>query len=368
MDEEKKSETSEKVKENPVHEVKRDNITEEKKLKKDDTLTSKVRENPWVLATVVLAIVTIVLLVGDFSGMTGAAVGVAQQSDVESKILDFVKSQVDGNVSLVDTQMVSGLYEITISLDGQEIPIYVTADGVNLVQGVTPLDALIQGPQDTAQQQTPEPTQVPKSDKPEVELFVMSMCPYGTQAIKGILPVLELFGDKIDFSLRFVSYAMHGKNEIDENTVQYCIQKEQPEKFYAYLNCYLEEGTSEAWKACQSKVGINTAKLNPCITATDTEFKITELYNDKSSWSGGSYPQYNVDASLNTEYEVRGSPTLIINGVSSNAGRSSASYLAGVCAAFNEAPEECNTELSSASPSPGFGWEGSGSATTASCG
>ncbi|MBU3941884.1 MAG: hypothetical protein KKF74_03150, partial [Nanoarchaeota archaeon] len=49
---------------------------------------------------------------------------------------------------------------------------------------------------------------MPKKDKPEVELFVMSHCPYGTQIEKGMLPVARLLGDKIDFNIRFCSYAM----------------------------------------------------------------------------------------------------------------------------------------------------------------
>ena len=37
----------------------------------------------------------------------------------------------------------------------------------------------------------------PKKEKPEVELFVMSHCPFGTQIEKGMLPVARLLGDKI---------------------------------------------------------------------------------------------------------------------------------------------------------------------------
>ena len=54
-----------------------------------------------------------------------------------------------------------------------------------------------------------------------VELFVMSHCPYGVQMEKGILPVLKLLDTRIDFSLKFVDYAMHGKTELDEQTRQY---------------------------------------------------------------------------------------------------------------------------------------------------
>jgi len=74
-----------------------------------------------------------------------------------------------------------------------------------------------------------------KKDVPEVELFVMSHCPYGTQMEKGILPVVELLGDKIDFKIRFVYYAMHGEKEVNEEARQYCIQKEQKDKFISYF-------------------------------------------------------------------------------------------------------------------------------------
>jgi len=34
---------------------------------------------------------------------------------------------------------------------------------------------------------------------------------------------------------------MHDKKEIDENTVQHCIQQEQPDKYSDYLECFLEK-------------------------------------------------------------------------------------------------------------------------------
>ena len=80
-----------------------------------------------------------------------------------------------------------------------------------------------------------------KSDKPNVELFVMSHCPFGTQAEKGIIPVVNLLKNKINFSVKFVDYSMHGKSEIDENTLQYCIQKEESKKYIPYLTCFLEK-------------------------------------------------------------------------------------------------------------------------------
>ena len=76
---------------------------------------------------------------------------------------------------------------------------------------------------------------------------------------------------------------------------------------------------------------------------------------------------FDIDKDLNEQYGVQGSPSLVINGVQADSGRSPAAYLTTICDAFNDIPVECESVLSSATPSPMWGWEGSGAATTAQC-
>lgn len=203
----------------------------------------------------------------------------------------------------------------------------------------------------------------PKTDKPVVELFVMSYCPYGLQMEKAYLPVMELLGKKADMSVKFVSYAMHEKKELDENTRQYCIQKEQVAKFNSYLKCFTGSGDSTA---CLKTAGVNTSKMNACVTKTDKTFKITEMYNDKSTWLSNTYPVYTVHQTENDKYGVQGSPTLVINGVQIETGRTPEAVKQAVCAAFNNAPSECDKTLGTQSFSASFG-DSTGVATDASC-
>lgn len=205
-----------------------------------------------------------------------------------------------------------------------------------------------------------------KLEKPEVELFVMSHCPYGTQIEKGILPVLELLGDKIEYSVKFCTYAMHGKKELDEQILQHCIQKDHKEKYLAYLRCFLKEGKSEE---CVEEAGIDNTALELCIKATDEEYKITENYNDESTWLSGRFPIFDIYKESNEKYGIRGSPGFVVNGVVAQAGRDSKSLLEAICTGFEEKPSECDEELSSSSPTPGFGFESTGTASTDSgCG
>ncbi len=217
-----------------------------------------------------------------------------------------------------------------------------------------------------SEENAPQQTTVPKSDKPEVELFVMSYCPYGLQMEKAFLPVMDLLQKKADLSIKFVYYAMHGLPELQENTRQYCLETEQPDKFIPYMQCFVNKDDSSG---CLSLVKANQSKLNACVIATDKKYGTIEKYNDKTTWLGGNYPVYPIHQDLNDKYGVQGSPSLVINGVESSAARTPEAIKEAVCAAFNNPPAECEQSLSNSAPSAGFGTaSGSGSATNAACG
>lgn len=244
-----------------------------------------------------------------------------------------------------------GLYKINIELLGQEINSYLSKDGKIFFPEGMDLGEIEEQAQAMKDAQDAEKKEIPKTDKPVVEAFVMSYCPYGTQIQKGLLPVIDLLKDKIDFDFKFVNYAMHEKEEIDENLVQYCINEDNQDQYHKYLECFLSEEDS---KSCLAEAQVNQAVLNQCVTATDSKFGITEKYEDKANW-GGQYPPFDVQKEDNEKYGVQGSPTLIINGVEASSARDSQTLLNTICGAFEEAPAECEQALSTDTPAPGFG-------------
>lgn len=201
------------------------------------------------------------------------------------------------------------------------------------------------------QQRTATPTVV-KATKPKIELFIMSYCPYGLQMQKAYLPVMELLKGKADMDVKWVSYIMHEKKEIDENDRQYCIQKEQSDKYLAYAKCFTISGE---YKSCLTSAKVDETKLTACIKAADSQFSTSKKYNDKSTWLSGYYPPYSVHEDLNKKYGVQGSPTLIINGQEAQVNRTAEAVKQAVCASFESEPAECKTTLSTAAASAGFG-------------
>jgi len=310
-----------------------DNVAEEKV-----TFVEKIKRNPWILSTIILGVgVLILLFLIVHPVITGGVVGGKTAGE---KFVDYINSDGEVEISYVSSEDMGDFYKVNVLYQGQEIPVFVTKDGKYYTSTLVPITDKVAGGGGASQTNQ----EITKSDKPKVELFVMTHCPYGTQAEKGLIPVLKTLGDKIDSSIRFVHYFMHGDKEEQETKRQVCIREEQGEKYLDYLACFLEDGDSDR---CQATVGVDKKKLNSCVANKADEY-------------------YETDSVLSEGYGVRGSPTLIINGQIVSSGRSPAAYLDTICSAFNTEPSECDLELDSATPSPGFGY-GEGSSSSGQC-
>ena len=263
------------------------------------------------------------------------------------------------------------VYKVVVDIGNGQEPVnsYLTKDGKKFFPQAIDIGEMEEQKREAEEkakaEKEKEVSEMEKNDKPIVEVFVMSHCPYGTQIEKGILPVLKTLGDKIDFELKFCTYAMHGEKELQEQLRQYCIQKEEPDKLENYLNCFLEADESDK---CVAEVGVNSSKLASCVAATDKEYKVMESFNNKDTWVSGQFPIFDVYKEDNEKYAITGSPGLVVNGKKVQSGRDSKSLLEIICSGFSEQPEECKAELSSAAPSPGFGLGEAGGNSSGSCG
>jgi len=325
-----------------------------------------------VFMRIVLPIILVIALVviGLFSFNRPTAKNLSLE-DAKTKAETFINTylmQSGSKATIKDITTEYGLYKLKIDIVSDVVESYITKDGKLFFPQALDIEETAKKVAEAANGNAaasagPVATVSVKSDKPIVELFVMSYCPYGTQIEKGILPVLSVLGNKIDFQLKFCSYAMHGQKELNENLTQYCIQKEQDSKFDAYLTCFLESGSSDA---CLASTKVDKTKLAACVSKTDNTYKVTSNFTNNIGFQG-SYPGFDVNKADNDKYNVGGSPTLVINGQEISSNRDSSSLLKTICSAFNNPPKECETVLSSASPATGFG-SGTAAAGSAAAG
>ncbi len=305
--------------------------------------------------------------------MTGQLTAGVSAEQIGEDTLTYVNDNLlrDGfTANLDDITEENGMYVLSVSVHQgdsdatQPVRFYVSRSG-DLLFYNEPIDMAeeipVQDDTDSGDTQ-PQETGVPKTDTPVVNAYVMSYCPYGLQMEKALIPVMELLGGVADINIDYVPYLMHGEKELVQNNYQHCIERDQPDVFLDYMTCFVQ---SDDHETCMAEAGVDSASLDACVAQIDETYNITGLYEDESTWSGGSYPPYMVDAALAQQYGVRGSPTFVINGQTVQVDRSPEAIKQAICSAFATQPEECSTALSSEGAAPGIGPLSGGTADTA---
>jgi len=297
-----------------------------------------------IIALLLLAALAASVLTKGFS-FTGAATAGISAQQAGAKAVSYINDLLQGQATatLVNATEVNGVYKLRISIEGQSTDIYVTKDGVLMFPGA--YDITVPLPTPSSQSQAAS-TGYPKSDKPSVELFVMSFCPYGVQAEQAMKPVVDLLGDSADFRIKFIVnvggttpddvQSLHGSPEAMEDLRQVCIRENYDQAtLWSYVseiseNCYSlyrnDTAMDACWKAAAAEAGVNSTLVEECVNTESVS-----LISEDESEAG--------------VYGVTGSPTIFINGQPYAGARSSEAFKTAICSAFNEPPAACNQTL-----------------------
>lgn len=141
-----------------------------------------------------------------------------------------------------------------------------------------------------------------KSDKPLLEAFVVSRCPFGLQMQRIMASMNDQSRDVENYlKVRYIGSVtnntittMHGKEEAQEDLRQICIREEHPGKYWDYVACYMKQGNTGD---CLKNAYIDQSMLNSCMNETSR---------------GLAYAQKDFD--LANQSCITGSPTLMMNG------------------------------------------------------
>jgi len=291
-------------------------------------------KNPWMIYTAVLAVIVVVLAFFLYSGRGGVTGDVIDKDKAAEKLVAYLNSRTGGGVELVSSEEDGSLYKVMVSYQGDEIPVYVTKDGEYFVQGVVPITASESTPNNSTQT-----TEVPKSDKPKVELFIWGYCPYGVQAQGPLAEVAKLLGEYADFEA-VLYYDGHGAYETQQNKIQACIQEIDPDKYWNYAAGFV----TDIYPKCGSSRDIDCDKTESIKLMKSLGISSTNVMDCLDSQGADLIAEHAKRAS---EYGVTGSPTLVINGVKVNTARTAEAFKTAVCGAFNTAPQECSQTLDS---------------------
>ncbi|MCX6721071.1 MAG: hypothetical protein NT026_00485 [Candidatus Staskawiczbacteria bacterium] len=316
----------------------------------------------------------------------------ASDKDIAEKAVKYINDNglAGTTASLVSFSEAEGLVKIKIKIGTTEYDSYATKNGkLFFPQGyeLTPKAGTNTGNNAAAATgQTAEEilAAMKKADKPVIEAFVVSSCPYGLQmqrmiadAVKNIPSLasnitIKYIGSVSNGQITSMHDAAANGGEAQENLRQICIREEQPAKFYNYLSCYMKKASGALpngmplgdSKGCLASTGVDTSSLSLCMSSPSR---------------GLAYAQKDFDAA--TKYGVGGSPTVVVNGATVEeftadnqpvfgSGRSSDEIKEIICAASNTKPSFCSQKLNTAQAATSFSatYEGVSTGATGAAG
>lgn len=112
-----------------------------------------------------------------------------------------------------------------------------------------------------------------------LDMFVMSHCPYGAQAMIAANDVAQHFGKDLTLNVHFIGQvqgdqlsSMHGPTEVEEDLREICAATKYPKdnQFTKYLACRSKDLRNNDWQACAKSSGMDDKVIQKCV---DTEGK-----------------------------------------------------------------------------------------------
>ncbi|HRY63304.1 MAG TPA: thioredoxin domain-containing protein [Patescibacteria group bacterium] len=139
----------------------------------------------------------------------------------------------------------------------------------------------------------------------KLDLFVMSQCPYGIQALNAMKEVLDNFGKNINFKLNFIAnenadgtfQSLHGAGEVDENIRELCAVKYYPASFMDYVLCRNKDIKGD-WTTCAA----NFPKIKACAEGSEGKGLLSENIKLANELNIGASPTWMV----NNRYQFNG--------------------------------------------------------------
>jgi len=170
----------------------------------------------------------------------------------------------------------------------------------------------------------------------KLQLYVMSKCPFGVQALEGVQAALTALGGAVALRLDYIVSedesgqlnALHGLPELRGNILQLCVQRSHSTAtFLKFLRCQNKDWRSipSDWERCAREAGIDTRRLGACYTTAAGE----QLLRDSMRRAQAA--------------GAKGSPTIVVAGKEHSGGRTKRDFLRAICSSFAEAerPAAC---------------------------
>ena len=286
----------------------------EKQAEKSKNHFTNFRENPWMISTLVLAVILIVFVFfATTKGITGNAVS---ETVAAENLVSFIKSQSQGqiidNINVISTEKEGSLYKVTLDYQGQEIPVYVSLDGNYLITNVIPLDPSLLPNSQQDQQNDIKPLTINIADSPSkgeasapvtIVEFSDYQCPFCARFFTETLPLIEKnYIDTGKVRLVHKDFPLSNIHPEAQKAAEAarCVREQKGDEAYFKMHDLLFENQQslsiENYKKWARTLGVVGTKFDNCLE----DGKYSSAVND--------------DLEYGQQLGVQGTPAFFING------------------------------------------------------
>jgi hypothetical protein len=133
-----------------------------------------------------------------------------------------------------------------------------------------------------------------------LDMFVMSHCPYGAQAMVAANDVVDHFGKDLTLNVHFIGQiqgdtlsSMHGQAEVDEDIREVCAAAKYPKnnQFAKYLACRSKDLRNADWQTCAKSSGMDEKVIAKCVE-TEGKDLLRKSFEFASSLQIGASPTF----------------------------------------------------------------------------
>ncbi len=173
-----------------------------------------------------------------------------------------------------------------------------------------------------------QPAVAPSATAVTVDMFVMSQCPYGVQALNGMIPAVKQLGNEVVLNVDYIGSnnggtltSMHGPKEVTGDIAQLCAGAIAPGALLDFISCQNKDyaRVADNWVTCASSTGIDAQAMKDCVNGEQGKKLLTDSFA-RASKKG-----------------ARGSPTIYIGGQSYRGKRSPDAFIRSICKAHKNA-------------------------------
>lgn len=279
--------------------------------KKDAAKLGRLRENPWIISTIVLAIVLIgSIFFFSFRGMSG---NVVSEDTAANNLVSFINTQGQGvgEVKILSTEREGQLYKVTLDLAGQSVPVYLSMDGKYLITNLIPIDDALplsdnSGMDNTAVREIDVSESPLKGDiNAQVTIVEFSdyQCPFCERFYKETLPLIEQnyikTGKARLFYKDFPLSSIHPEAQKAAEAAR-CVREQKGDEGYFKMHNKLFDNQQSLSLANYRKwaieLGVSAGKFDECLS------------------QGKFAPAVLDDFNYGNQLGVSGTPAFFING------------------------------------------------------